>query len=113
LPSLLTAAMGHAPAMQVPRIAERKAQAPAQPIRWPVPAVKLRTDVAYLAAWCMVKTRRALEAQYAHLPQDHSPVTCPLVPADMARTPVPLHPPAARAHAELDGEPLTGPPIWS
>ena len=73
----------------------------------------LADDVAYLAAWCMVKTRRALEAQYAHLPQDHSPVTYPLVPADMALTPVPLHPAAARAYADLDDEPVTGAPIWS
>jgi TRAP-type uncharacterized transport system substrate-binding protein len=79
-------------------------------------APALPDDVAYLAAWCMVKTRRALEAQYAHLPRDHSPVTYPLVPADMARTPVPLHPAAARAYAGLaglDDEPVTGAPIWS
>jgi TRAP-type uncharacterized transport system substrate-binding protein len=73
----------------------------------------LPDDVAYLAAWCLVKTRRALEAQYAHIPRDHSPVTYPLVPADMARTPVPLHPAAARAYADLDDEPVTGTPIWS
>ena len=76
-------------------------------------APALPDDVAYLAAWCMVKTRRALEAQYAHLPPDHSPVTYPLVPADMTRTPVPLHPAAARAYADLDDEPVTGAPIWS
>jgi len=76
----------------------------------------LPDDVGYLAAWCMVKTRRALEAQYAHLPPDHSPVTYPLVPADMTRTPVPLHPAAARAYADLadlNVEDVTGAPIWS
>jgi TRAP-type uncharacterized transport system substrate-binding protein len=73
----------------------------------------LADDVAYLAAWCMVKTRRALEAQYAHLPRDHSPVTYPLVPADMARTPVPLHPAAARAYADTGDAPVTGTLIWS
>jgi NMT1-like family len=73
----------------------------------------LADDVAYLAAWCMVKTRRALEVQYAHLPRDHSPVTYPLVPADMARTPVPLHPAAARAYADLDDAPVTDALIWS
>jgi TRAP-type uncharacterized transport system substrate-binding protein len=73
----------------------------------------LADDVAYLAAWCMVKTRRALENQYAHLPQDHTPVTYPLVPADMARTPIPLHPAAARAYADLDDDPVTAPSIWS
>ena len=73
----------------------------------------LADDVAYLAVWCMVKTRRALEAQYAHLPPDHSPVTYPLVPADMAQTPIPLHPAAARAYADLDDDLVTGAPIWS
>jgi TRAP-type uncharacterized transport system substrate-binding protein len=73
----------------------------------------LADDIAYLATWCMVKTRRALEAQYAHLPRDHSPVTYPLVPADMARTPVPLHPAAARAYADLDDAPVTDALIWS
>jgi TRAP-type uncharacterized transport system substrate-binding protein len=73
----------------------------------------LPDDIAYLAAWCMVKTRQALEAQYAHLPHDHSPVTYPLIPADMARTPVPLHPAAARAYADADDDPAAGAPIWS
>ena len=73
----------------------------------------LADDVAYLAAWCMVKTRRALEAQYAHFPPDHSPVTYPLVPADMARTPIPLHPAAARAYADADNDPVASPLIWS
>jgi TRAP-type uncharacterized transport system substrate-binding protein len=73
----------------------------------------LADDVAYLAVWCMVKTRRALEAQYAHLPLDHSPVTYPLIPADMARSPIPLHPAAARAYADLDDDTLAGAPIWS
>jgi hypothetical protein len=73
----------------------------------------LADDVAYLATWCMVKTRRALEVQYAHLPPDHSPVTCPLVPADMARTPVPLHLAAARAYADLDDAPVADALIWS
>jgi hypothetical protein len=73
----------------------------------------LADDVAYLATWCMVKTRRSLEVQYAHLPQDHSPVTYPIVPADMARTPVPLHPAAARAYADCGDDPLADAPIWS
>ncbi|MGI5171426.1 TAXI family TRAP transporter solute-binding subunit [Spirillospora sp. CA-253888] len=74
----------------------------------------LADDLAHLAAWCMVQTREALEAQYRHLPADHSPVTYPIVPADMARTPIPLHPAAARAYADLgSGEPPTGTPIWS
>jgi hypothetical protein len=31
----------------------------------------------------------------------------------MARTPVPLHPAAARAYADLDDDPVAGPAIWS
>ena len=73
----------------------------------------LADDVAYLAAWCMVKTRRALEAQYAHLPRDHSPVTYPLIPADIARTPIPLHPAAARAFADCGDDQISDAPIWS
>jgi len=40
----------------------------------------LPDDIAYLTAWCMVKTRRALEAQYAHLPPDHSRSATPSSP---------------------------------
>lgn len=64
----------------------------------------LAEDVAYLATWCMVKTRQALEAQYAHIPAEHSPVSYPIVPADMARTPLPLHPAAAQAYADLEAD---------
>ena len=73
----------------------------------------LPEDIGYLATWCMVRTRRALEAQYAHLPQDHSPVTCPVIPADLARTPIPLHPGAARAYADLDDATVGDVLIWS
>ncbi|MER7705985.1 TAXI family TRAP transporter solute-binding subunit [Kitasatospora sp. NPDC097605] len=73
----------------------------------------LPEEVAHLTAWCMVQTRRALEAQYAHLPMDHTPVTYPIVPADMARTPLPLHPGAARAYAELaSASVLDEPLMW-
>ncbi|MFE5325972.1 hypothetical protein ACFRCG_06125 [Embleya sp. NPDC056575] len=75
----------------------------------------LADEVAHLATWCMIGTRRALEVQYGHLPIDRSPVTYPLVPADMAATPLPLHPAAARAYSETatsDG-PLDGPLKWS
>lgn len=74
----------------------------------------LPEDLAYLATWCMITTRRALEVQYAHFPQDRSPVTYPVEVSAMADTPIPLHPGAARAYAELgddsgDGQIL----IWS
>jgi hypothetical protein len=79
-------------------------------------AVLCRADlpdgIARLATWCMVKTRRALEVQYAHIPPERSPVTYPLVPADMARTPIPLHPAAARVYAEPD-DALDDALIWS
>jgi hypothetical protein len=57
-------------------------------------------DVAYLLAWCIGETRAALEAQYRHIPPERSPVTYPLDPAKMARTPIPLHPGAARYYSE-------------
>ncbi|MFF7251351.1 TAXI family TRAP transporter solute-binding subunit [Embleya sp. NPDC008237] len=71
----------------------------------------LPEEVAYLATWCMVRTRRALEAQYAHLPADRSPVTYPLVPADMARTPIALHPAAARAYMDLGADDAPDDPL--
>ena len=74
----------------------------------------LDDEIAYLITWCMIKTRRALEAQYAHLPPDHTPVTYPIVPADMARTPLPLHPAAERAYRDLESADVAGgAPIWS
>ena len=72
----------------------------------------LADDVAYLAVWCMVKTRLALEAMYAHIPPERAPITYPLVPADMARSPIPYHPAAARAYAELDDTPITDGLMW-
>jgi TRAP-type uncharacterized transport system substrate-binding protein len=72
----------------------------------------LTDEIAELATWCMVKTRRALEVQYAHIPPERSPLTYPLVPADMARTPIPLHPAAARVYAESD-DALDDALIWS
>ena len=79
-------------------------------------AVLCRADlpdaIAELATWCMVKTRRSLEAQYAHIPPERSPLTYPLVPADMARTPIALHPAAARVYTEPD-EALDDAPMWS
>lgn len=73
-------------------------------------------DVAHLLAWCMGETRAALEAQYRHLPPDRSPVTYPLDPAQMGRTPVPLHPGAAHYYEQLPAIPSTQqdrPLIWA
>jgi TRAP-type uncharacterized transport system substrate-binding protein len=72
----------------------------------------LSDEIAELATWCMVRTRRALAAQYAHIPPERSPLTYPLVPADMARTPVALHPAAARVYAEPD-DALDDALMWS
>jgi TRAP-type uncharacterized transport system substrate-binding protein len=63
---------------------------------------ELPDDVAGLAAWCMVATRQALEAQYRHLPPDRSPVSYPLDPEAIASAPIPLHPGAAAAYTALD-----------
>ena len=63
----------------------------------------LANEVARLAAWCMIATRGALEAQYRHLPGDRSPVNHPLVPAAIRSTVIPLHAAASAAY-ELVGE---------
>ncbi|MFB8281143.1 TAXI family TRAP transporter solute-binding subunit [Nocardia colli] len=74
----------------------------------------LPDDIAYLTTWCMVQQRTALEAQYRHMDPDHTPVGYPLDPAAMATTPVPLHPAARRAYADLAGaEPALDGLIWS
>jgi TRAP-type uncharacterized transport system substrate-binding protein len=61
----------------------------------------LPEDVAYAVAWVLGETRAVLERQYAHIPSDRSPVTYPLDPVAMGRTPIPLHPGAARYYAAL------------
>jgi TRAP-type uncharacterized transport system substrate-binding protein len=48
----------------------------------------------------MSETRAALEAQYRHILPERSPVSYPLDPAKMARTPIPLHTGAARYYGE-------------
>lgn len=62
---------------------------------------KLDDDVAYAIAWILGETRHLLEEQYYHLPSERSPVTYPLDPVTMGRTPIPLHPGAARYFAAL------------
>lgn len=61
----------------------------------------LADDVAYAVAWVLGETRHLLEAQYQHLASERSPVTYPLDPATMGRTPIPLHPGAARYYDAL------------
>ena len=59
-------------------------------------------DVAHLLTWCLVETREAIERQFQHIPADRSPLTYPLDPAAMARTPIPLHPGAFRYYSEAN-----------
>lgn len=74
----------------------------------------LDPEVAYLAAWCMLKTRRAIEGQYHHMPQDRTPLSYPLDPAKMRQTPVPLHDSARQAYDDLEGEPpITDGLLWT
>jgi len=57
-------------------------------------------DIAELLAFCIAETSEALEVQYRHIPPDRSPVTYPLVAAEMVnRTAIPLHPAAARYYS--------------
>lgn len=74
----------------------------------------LPDDVASLLAWCAVKTRPALEAQYASFPPDRTPVTYPITLEKLTSSPIPMHPAAEAAYGSLadDLEPV-GTPIWS
>jgi uncharacterized protein len=62
----------------------------------------LPDDVAQLAAWVMTETRGLFERMYHHIPAANSPVSYPLDPAQMARSPIPLHP-GAEAHYRAAG----------
>ena len=48
-------------------------------------------EVAYLLTWCLNETRAKIEAQYKHIPPSKSPLSYPLEPRKMAKTPLPLH----------------------
>jgi TRAP-type uncharacterized transport system substrate-binding protein len=73
----------------------------------------LPDDVARLAAWCMVATRRALEVQYQHIPGDRSPVNHPLDPAAIASSVIPVHPAAAAEYADLGDFATSDALIWT
>ena len=60
----------------------------------------LPEDVAYLLTWCLVETKEMIEKQYHHMPVHKSPLTYPLVPSKMAKSPLPLHPGAKRYYLE-------------
>jgi TRAP-type uncharacterized transport system substrate-binding protein len=72
----------------------------------------LPDDVAALAAWCLVATRRALEVQYQHFPADRSPVGHPLDPAAIATTLIPPHPAAAAVYEKLGDYAANDALIW-
>lgn len=73
----------------------------------------LTDDVAALAAWCMVATRKALEVQYQHIPPDRSPLTYPLQPVAVATAPIEIHPAAAAMYAEVGDGIFSEALIWS
>lgn len=56
----------------------------------------LPEDVAHLLTWCLFETTDHIEMYYRHLPPNRSPISYPLEPEAMARTPIPLHPGAVR-----------------
>ena len=60
----------------------------------------MEDDVAHLIAWCLCETREAIERQYRHLSPKDSPLSYPLLPSKMARTPLPLHDGARRYFAD-------------
>ena len=59
-------------------------------------------EVARLLTWCVVETREKLEAQYRHIPPAQSPLSYPLNPEMMTRTPFPLHA-GAQAYYKAEG----------
>lgn len=59
-------------------------------------------EVAYLLAWCLVETRHMLEGQYKHMDPAKSPLTWPLDPKMMSKTPVPLHEGAQEYYSTAD-----------
>ncbi|MCS0599712.1 hypothetical protein NX794_00415 [Streptomyces sp. LP11] len=61
----------------------------------------LPEDVAYAIAWVLGETRHVIESQYRHLAPERSPISYPLDPVVMGRTPVPLHPGAAAYYDAL------------
>ncbi|MCT7660744.1 TAXI family TRAP transporter solute-binding subunit [Mycobacterium deserti] len=63
---------------------------------------ELADDVAYALAWILGEAKDLFEAQYLHIPSERSPVTYPLDPVTMGKTPIPLHPGAARYYAGLE-----------
>ena len=60
----------------------------------------LDDEIAYLMAWCTCETTATIEKQYRHLAPKDSPLTYPLDPKKICRTPIPLHPGAERYYRD-------------
>jgi TRAP transporter TAXI family solute receptor len=56
----------------------------------------LPDEIAYALAWSLAEKRKNLEDQYRHIPPERSPVTYPIDPKAICRTPIALHPGAER-----------------
>ena len=52
----------------------------------------LDDEIAYLMAWCACETTSTIERQYKHLAPKDSPLSYPLNPAKISKSPIPLHP---------------------
>jgi uncharacterized protein len=61
----------------------------------------LDEDIAYAVAWVLGETREVIEKQHRHLAPERSPITYPLDPVTMGKSPIPLHPGAARYYEAL------------
>jgi hypothetical protein len=60
----------------------------------------LPEDVAYALAWALIERYETLEMQYRHIPPERSPVSYPIDPKAVCRTPIPLHPGAERYYRD-------------
>ncbi|HLH67179.1 MAG TPA: TAXI family TRAP transporter solute-binding subunit [Solirubrobacteraceae bacterium] len=57
---------------------------------------EMSDELAYLLAWALGETAARFEAQFHHIPAPRSPVSYPIERAQLAATPIPLHPAAER-----------------
>ena len=60
----------------------------------------LPEDVGYALAWARVERYETLEMQYRHIPPERSPVSYPIDPKAVCRTPIALHAGAERYYRE-------------
>jgi hypothetical protein len=60
----------------------------------------LPEDVGYALAWALIERYETLEMQYRHIPPERSPVSYPIDPKAVCRTPIPLHAGAERYYRD-------------